>query len=369
MTHLKICFIAQNALAALSGDAGGHAGGIERQQALMANWFAKQGHDVSVVIWGAEDIQKIYAGPVQVIELCRRDAGIPGLRFFWPRWTSLIGALNEADADLYYYNCGDGTLGQIAMWSGRNGRKLIYSVASDVDCEPDFRNLSRGHDRSLYQYGLLRSDNIIVQSDKQAQMLEKNFGLSSTKLPMPSVGSALSDETDVERSTILWVGRISPEKRPEWFLDIAEAMPDQTFDLVGAPNNQSEYSQSILSKAERLRNVRVLGRVPYSEMSSVYASARILCSTSKYEGFPNVFLEAWGSGIPVVATCDPDNLISAVGLGGTGSSVTELLAEIGRLMKDQTEYDQVAAQCLSYFQDNHEVDSAMKGFLDYFSAI
>ena len=49
-------------------------------------------------IGGPEDGVEIDG--VRVFKMCRRDAGLPGLRFLWPRWTSLNTGLRYADADV-----------------------------------------------------------------------------------------------------------------------------------------------------------------------------------------------------------------------------------------------------------------------------
>ena len=50
-TRMKICFVAHNAYPALANVRLDHVGGVERQQAMMANWLAARGHDVSMITW------------------------------------------------------------------------------------------------------------------------------------------------------------------------------------------------------------------------------------------------------------------------------------------------------------------------------
>ena len=48
---LRLCFVAQQAYGALCGQPTAHSGGIERQSALWARWFAKRGHEVRLLTW------------------------------------------------------------------------------------------------------------------------------------------------------------------------------------------------------------------------------------------------------------------------------------------------------------------------------
>ena len=102
-----------------------------------------------------------------------------------------------------------------------------------------------------------------------------------------------------ETARILWIGRVSPEKRPDRLLDLAETCPHLRFDLVG-PADGGAFATEILHRAATLSNVSVHGTVAREKVYEFYRRAACLCSTSLFEGFPNTFLEAWSQGRPVV---------------------------------------------------------------------
>ena len=70
----------------------------------MAKWLAGRGCKVSMLTWDEGQADGEIIDGVKVFKLCRKDDGIKGLRFFWPRWTSLNVAMKRADADIYYQN-------------------------------------------------------------------------------------------------------------------------------------------------------------------------------------------------------------------------------------------------------------------------
>ena len=123
----SICFVAHFAYGALAGGSFGHIGGVEKQTSLMTKWFAKNGYKVTMLTWdeGQEGGEEIDG--VKVIKMCRRDEGVNGLRFLWPRWTSLNAAMKRADADIYYQNCGEYITGQVALWCRKHNRKFVYN--------------------------------------------------------------------------------------------------------------------------------------------------------------------------------------------------------------------------------------------------
>ena len=361
----SICFVAHYALAALTGGNRQHAGGIERQQTTMAIWLASRGWDVSMIVWDDPDDKATEAHGVRIVRLCSLDDGVPVLRFFHPRWTSLNAALEAADADIYYYNCGDLGLGQIVAWARRRNKPVVFSVPSDPDCDPELPALGSLRERVLYRYGLTRCEHIIVQTEKQRGMLESGFGKASTPLRMPCVGfsnSTVDEPAGDDRFNVLWVGRISEEKRPDWVQELARHAPDIDFTIVGGPNRDSEYSRGVLSDEAALPNVSFVGRIAHEDMGPYYARADLLICTSVYEGFPNVFLEAWSTGTPVVTTCDPDGLVQSEGLGYSASDLPGLAEAIRQLAGDAELHTRMCASARDYFDNNHRLDPAMEAF-------
>ena len=369
----SICFVAHNALGALCGQNQSHVGGIERQQATMAEWLAARGWKVSIVTWRGEYAPAKAKG-VNIEYLCGKEDGIPGIRFFFPRWTSLNLALERADADIYYYNCGDLALGQLAMWARRRGVPYVFSAASDADCDPKLPALQNFRDRALYKYGLRRCNHVIVQSNVQRKMLETEFGKSSDILSMPCKGFLDQVEDQGTRRDgaglhIIWVGRISPEKRIEWLLNVAQACTHARFTIIGAPNKDNAYARQAIERAESLPNVSLAGRVNYEKMGAFYHDADLLCCTSVFEGFPNVYLEAWSAGVPVITTVDPDGVIRRNEIGFQCESVEQIVEIINKLEDDVDARKSLSTAARNYFFGHHDINTAMRAFDKYFRQV
>ncbi len=368
--QIRICFVAHNAYGALADLDTGHIGGIERQQALMAHWLADHGHNVSMICWD-EGLGDCEIGKVKVFVIGRREEGLPGLRFFHPRWTGLLRAMKRADADIYYYNCGDLGLGQVAHWTRGHNKKTLYSVASDPDCDPQLPTLKPWRERILYRYGLKHADQVVAQTLRQQQMLQAGFGISAEIIPMPCTGFNDAKPLDSYDGPprILWVGRFSREKRLEWLLDVAEALPQYAFDVAGAANARTEYAKDLLQRAESIPNVVLHGRLLHHELGGLYRRARLLCCTSIFEGFPNTFLEAWSVGLPIVSTFDPDQVIAKENLGTAVSTVNELREGITALMENAQHWQEASLAAQTYFNTHHTLDAVMPRFVELFEEI
>lgn len=114
---------------------------------------------------------------------------------------------------------------------------------------------------------------------------------------------------------LLWVGRLSPEKRPAVLLEAARAFgPGVRVDV---------YGEGLARGAlERMRAPVILhGAVPQDAVLEAMRGAHALVSSSlDFDNQPMVLLEAVASGLPVIH-CDPD-LAEVVPTGGGWLSPT-----------------------------------------------
>jgi len=350
----------------MSGGARGFIGGVERQTSLMARWFAGRGYSVSVLTWDEGQEDGVEIDGVRVLKMCREDAGVKGVRFLWPKWTSLIAAMRRANADVYYQNCGEYVTGQVALWCRQHGRKFIYSVANDTDCDGRLPEMHTVRDRTLYRYGLKAADAVIVQTHRQQDMLRTDFERDSIVIPMPCPGPPRGEDVNRTRGAggscpVLWIGRICEQKRPDWLLDVAGACPDLRFDLVG-PAADTEYARRICERATGMANVVLCGPAARDQVPRFYRRAQVMCCTSGFEGFPNTFLEAWSHGLPIVSTFDPDQLIADNGMGIVAQDQQGLVSGIRILLTDRQRWQHASRAARQYYLDNHTVDSVMARF-------
>lgn len=342
-------------------------GGVERQTSLLAQWLAAHGHKVSFLTWNEGGPDEEVIDGVWVIKICRKDAGLPGLRFLYPKWSGLVKAIRKANADVYYQNCGGCVTGQMAIWCQQHGKPFVFSLASDADCNPDLRELRTWRERILYKHGLHHASRRVAQTEAQRTNLAEHFGVESEVIRMPAPGPSDGAYSPPEAGNgrILWVGRFCRVKRPDLLLDIAEACPDLDFDVAG-PVYDDEYSRSVAKRATMIPNVRMLGSVPRNEIPGLYCSASLLCCTSDYEGFPNTFLEAWSYGLPIVSTVDPDGLIESRKLGRVGRNPASLISGIRELLADPAYYDETTTRAREYYLRHHTMEAVMPRFEQMF---
>ena len=90
-----------------------------------------------------------------------------------------------------------------------------------------------------------------------------------------------------------WIARVTGVKNPMLALEVADAMPDTHFVLVGGGDLLEKVKTASPS------NVTVVG---WAKAEDVFGASEIILSTSENEGMPVALIEAQLAGKPVVAT-------------------------------------------------------------------
>jgi hypothetical protein len=309
MTH--ICFVSMTVYPVLHGNTELQGiGGAELQQVQIARLLLRMGHQVSfVTLDHGQPDEEVLQG-CRVYKAYRPGAGLPGLRFFFPRWTGIWQALKRANADIYYTRAAGFMPGMLALLRYWHPLRFIYAAASDADFTPDKVLIQFARDRWLFRYGLRRANAIVVQNSVQLDLLRANYSRDGVVIP-----NFLNAEPvtlpEAARTRVLWVGKHRATKRPLMFVALARALPHLSFTMIG-PHFQDEsglYAE-VMAAAKDLPNLEVLGFQPLPEVEKHFDRASVFVSTSEMEGFPNVFLQAMRRGIPIVSFVDPDGLIA-----------------------------------------------------------
>jgi glycosyltransferase involved in cell wall biosynthesis len=352
-----VCFVAPYAWPVLSRDPGIQViGGAEVQQCILARLLARAGYRVSMITFDYGQPAVTTVDGVTVHKSFRERSGIPVLRFLHPRLSTMWRVMRQVDADVYYQRSSAMWTAVIAEFCRRRGKRSIYAGASDRDFDLGQEQIALARDRWLYRRGLRRVDRIIVQNPYQLESCRRNHGRDAVLIP--SCYEPPADARPGQDECVLWVGTIHAYKRPEWLLEIAARLPHRRFVMVGGPSAGARYRpgylESIRSRAAQLPNVHFTGFLPLAEVERWFDRARVLVSTSVYEGMPNVFLQAWARGVPTVATVDvgaPVNTVFADAEQGA--------ARIERLLADGALWARASADSLDYFRRNHSPDEVL----------
>lgn len=356
-----VCFVQPNAYPLLSGDQEiPLIGGAELQVAIVAKLLAARGRRVSMICLDFGQPDQVEIDGVQVFRAYKPDEGLPILRFFRPRLTSIWECMKRADADVYYQQTAGMLTGVMAAFCKVRGKKSVFAAASNPDLLPNTPRIRYVRDRWIYSYGLKNVDCVFVQNDQQAQLCSRNYGRTSVLVPN-CYSAPTKRSVDVPRSYILWVSTIRKLKRPELFLDLAAALPDHQFQMIGGPGDgERDLFESIKNRASTMPNVRFFGFVPFTRVENYFNQAKIFVNTSESEGFPNTFLQAWARGIPTVSFVDAGARLDGSPVGLRVKSFHEMVSLVARLALTESDCVAEGRRSAEYVEMSHAPEMVIK---------
>ena len=356
-----ICFVAPYGWPVLSRDAKlGIVGGAEVQQSLLARIFRRAGYRVSMVTQDFGQPQWAEVDGVVVRKAFRQDRGLPIVRFFHPRLTSMWQAMREVDADIYYQRSAAHWTAVVAEFARRHGKRSVYAGAQDRDFHPGRQQIHFRRDRWLFEHGLALVDRVVVQNPRQQADVLRYYGRESTLIP--SCYELPADSAPRHEELVLWVSTVHDYKRPELLIEIARRLPQRRFVMVGGSPGDDEgnaFFEKIRAAAAALPNLEFKGFLPLREVEPWFDRARVFVNTSAYEGVPNTFMQAWARAVPTVATVDIGAKLGGEPVYPIFETAEEGAAEIERLLTDELHWARSSARCREYFERSHSGAEAL----------
>ncbi len=134
----------------------------------------------------------------------------------------------------------------------------------------------------------------------------------------------------------LWVGICTVIKDHHAFLEFVREVPDCRGAMASAPGHYHALWDLLRLRARSLPNLSVRGFVPYKDSDALCLPAQLLVCTSRSEGFPNFFLQAWEHEAPVVSPhIDPNRIIKTKRLGRVTSATAGLADGVRDIPADE----------------------------------
>jgi len=355
---MKICLWGSIA-GALTGKTDG---GSELQMALLAKALARAGHEVVCIDYEtSEDF--ITSDGIKVFMVRGWNNGIRGIRIITHRLPKLYLLLKNQKADIYYCRMRD-FIHILAFGAARKARsKFILAMASDLDAMGFKMRLKYYYlpnkagmwwlfsgilNEIVHPWLLHKADFVFVQHEGQKQILIQK-GIESVLLQNlieltqpPVIGST-------DRKDFIYVGWLDKRKGFGEFFELVKRSPLHTFKVIGPPRDETGYFY--FEKLKSFQNVTLLGELNHSDTLYHIACSKALISTSPMEGFPNIFIEAWACGVPVLSLyVDPGDVIKREKLGEVAEGNLDVLKTKLDSIKKTEEFSD---RCKSYVEQNH----------------
>jgi glycosyltransferase involved in cell wall biosynthesis len=329
------------------------SGGAEAQVALIARELARRGRRVAVVVDDTnlpDSVDGIDLIPRHPLRL--RIPGVSSLEALVRTFSAVI----RARAPVVVQRCASVETGYVGLAARLTRRRFVYSSANVVDF--DFGRIERsGLKVAAYRAGVRMADTIVAQTLEQVDLARDRFKRDARAIPsvaQPARGRRTA------REAFLWIGRLAGYKHPEDYVDLAAAMPEARFRMIGVASGSDgrRLAAALAKRTASLPNLEVLDPRPRDELGPLYDSAVAVVNTAEFEGMPNVFLEGWARGVPALALRhDPDGVIAREGLGAFAAGDRKRLVEQARaLWAAREDRDELRARCAAHVREHHSLE-------------
>lgn len=365
----RICVLAPNLYPVLAGARDVPLiGGAEFRQSLLARAWAAAGYAVSVITQDFGQPADAIIDGVRIFKTHAPRAGVPVLRYWHPRLTSVLRCLRAANADVYYQSSASHLTALLAWHCRRTGAHSIYGGASDTDFMRGEERIAYARDRRLFRWGVAHVDAVVAQTARQAALLDRHYGRAARVIANPY--TVPPRQRAQQAHLVLWVGGIRPVKRPERFIALARALPQYRFRMIGGVVGEDraarDYFAALREQAAAAANLEFLGFRPLDEVEAHFDEARVFVNTSAQEGFPNTFLQAWARGIATVSYFD-------AGAGADGSrpfqwvsDEAQAAASVRKLLSDDNAWRTLSSACSTHFALHHSMATALQAYAELF---
>ncbi len=320
--------------------AGLGAGGAERVVSLIAADRCARGDEVHVLAFVAPGEKSYFPLPPEVVVHrlgdATRERRRPGIWGSLGRVRKLRAELQALQPDLV-----------VSFLTKINTLSLLATTGLDVPTVISERNNPQVQQKHI----LWRLVEPLVRGQATRMVLQTTAILQTIPQPLRDRAEVICNPCDAGEQRagpppsagvrrIVAVGRLVEQKGFDLLVDafseVASAFPDWSLTIHGE-GPERERLQERIDKREMQGAIRLAGvtRRPGEWIEG----ASVFVLSSRYEGFPNVLIEAMAAGIPVIATrCDfgPGDIVGdgVSGLLVAVDDVDALAAALRRMMAD-----------------------------------
>ena len=277
----------------------------------------------------------------------------------------LLNLLEKIKPDIIYQTVGCAYTGIAAFYAKKAGCAMIWHIASDNDLAFQYKwsdlKPNKFIDKKLLQWGIKNTKTIIAQSECQKKIVEKINPRASIHLirnfhPLPEENEK-ADKLD----QIVWVANIKTLKQPEMYIELAAELKRKAIKtkciMIGKPAVYPlGYQNFIVKLIEKMDNLNFLGPLPQEKVNEIICKSKLLINTSKWEGFPNTFIQAWMRKTPVVSLhCDPDHIIRNYECGMVSGTLKKMVEDVAYLLNNEDKRLFMGENAQRYAFENHSM--------------
>ena len=315
---MKIAYIGQKGIPATFG-------GIEFHIDELSRRLVKRGHRVDVYVrdWYTNKNLRQYQGVKLIhtptIKTKHLDAFIHSL-------TSSLHSIFQ-DYDIIHYHALGPT---VFCWLPKIFRRKVVVTLHGLDWERGKWGIfAKTFLKFTERTATYIPDEIIVVSKAQKEYFESKYGRECIYIPngvnipqaKPTSGIIREKFGLNGEDYLLWMGRLTPEKRVDWLIKAFKEMKSRATDLklviAGGSSATDKYVRKLKELARDDERIIFTGYVVGQQKEELFSNARLFVLPSYLEGLPVALLEAMSYRLPcLVSDIPPHREVISEGVEG-----------------------------------------------------
>ena len=173
--------------------------------------------------------------------------------------------------------------------------RVICRISNQIDMDVfSVKSFAMG---IFYKFSITKFNEIVVQNDVMRQQVAELKPKSPITKILNPVTTADSTITVSQRKNFIWVGRLTDQKNYELLFEASKKVV-HPINVYAKLYENVDFQQRV--KLSQNSMLRLNNFSP--DVKNNMSTARALIITSKYEGLPNVMLEALSVGTPVITS-------------------------------------------------------------------
>jgi len=331
-------------------------GGTEYQQFLIGSHLKKLGYKMFYLFIDNGDPVE-YENYFELLKIRKRVflRKILGKYFFIDAF-KVYRLLKKVRPDVILIRSGFAYVGIAAKYSIGHECKMIWQVAAEKDVNPFEFEYRRSIifdyiDKKFLAFGIKKADYIIGQAEYQYDLIYRNYGRRCDFI-IPNFHPIPQEKIEKYMPVkIVWIANFKELKQPEVFIKLADDFRNFNnlkFIMIGRPD-ASRWGKRIIAELNKRENIDYMGELSLNKVNDILRISHIFVNTSRYEGFPNTFIQAWMRIVPVVSlNVDPDDIIKKNSIGFHSKNFEQMEKDIALLISNKKLREEMGKRAQKY---------------------
>lgn len=173
----------------------------------------------------------------------------------------------------------------------------------------------------------------------------------------------------VDDTTVCFLGRWDPRKRPEYFFELAKKFRKVKFVAMGACSpHYYERERMLREKYSKVPNLRMIGWAVGEAKSEILDQSWILINTSWRECLPVSYLEACAHKCAILSHENPDDFASKFGYWAQKGDIEDFACGLEFLLENDS-WKQLGEHGYQYVKDTHEFNKVIYEHISVYTEV